>query len=253
MTGPPAGEPQAVELSWAQRAGLHSAAVHPAGDVPASLADSELYGLERLGLIGEIGPRLRRLGPHTRAAQFRINAAGRTRVLGEALPRVVVVPCSNTKSAAPAGAAGEMYIGSYHRAARRAAETQAGPDSQLLVLSAKFGLLRPQDHILRYDLRAGQRGQVPRAVLLSQAHHLAVGVADVTVFAGKAYANLARTVWPALAHPLAGARGIGDHLAFFADLYAPDRRGGAPDGPGLCPQGQGRTISHITPTAAHRP
>lgn len=91
MTGLPAGAPQVVELSWAQRAGLHSAAVHPTGDVPASLADSELYGLERLGLIGKTEPCPRRHGPHTRAAQFRITAAGRTRALGEPLPRVVVV------------------------------------------------------------------------------------------------------------------------------------------------------------------
>ncbi|MER6442322.1 hypothetical protein ABT275_39240 [Streptomyces sp. NPDC001185] len=91
------------------------------------------------------------------------------------------------------------------------------------MLSAKFGLLRAEDRILHCDLRAGQHGTVAVDVLRHQAHALAVSGAEMTVLAGKAYAALARCAWPDLHHPLTGARGIGEHLAFFACLYRPGR------------------------------
>lgn len=128
----------------------------------------------------------------------------------------------------PVAPAGEMYVGSYHVASRRAAEAaSSGGAAQVLTLSAKFGLLLDEDRILHYDLRAGDSGTVAPEVLVRQAHFLGVSAARVTVFAGKAYAELARQEFrPGLEHPLEG-RGIGQHLAFFADLY----RHGRPAGP----------------------
>lgn len=141
-----------------------------------------------------------------------------------------------------------MYCGSYHRAARRAANALAtGPYSQVLVLSAKFGLLQTGDRILHYDMRAGQHGTVTGEVLRRQAHYLAVSGAEATVLAGKAYAALARSAWPALHHPVDGARGIGDHLAFFASLYGPAGRGLRSRPTGLCPQAPGRSLASDVP------
>ncbi|MGW1002220.1 DUF6884 domain-containing protein [Streptomyces sp. NPDC001118] len=241
MTGQP-GRRTGGELTPLQRAGLHTAAVHPEGHLPASLGDSELRALAALGLASPLASRSQPAGMLSRAARFRITGAGRGRIVSEPLPRVYVVPCSSAKSSAPIAPAGEMYVGSYHRAARRAALSQLGPGDRLVILSAKFGILRLEDHILRYDLRAGQRGTVSGSVMERQAHHLALRAAEVTVFAGKTYAALARQVWPDLAHPLSRARGIGDHLAFFAGLYA-----SAPEG---SPRSTERTRERFAPSAS---
>ncbi|MEO3976804.1 DUF6884 domain-containing protein [Streptomyces sp. CAU 1734] len=224
----------------AQRAGLHAAAVHSEGHLPPSVPAPDVRALVGLGLIRSLsgavpaGP-----GPLTRAARHRITGVGLRRARQEQLPQVLVVPCSRRKADAAVAPAGEMYVGPYHVAARRAADAVAADGaSLLLILSAKFGLLREDDRVLHYDLRAGQDGTVSPRVLAVQAHLLGVSAAHVTVFAGKAYADLARTVWPGLEHPLAG-RGIGEHLAFFANLYRPARPHPAA---GLRPQAASRTV-----------
>ncbi|MFE7485056.1 DUF6884 domain-containing protein [Streptomyces sp. NPDC057552] len=216
---------EAVPLGDRQRAGLHAAAVHAEGHVPPSVPDPEVQELGELGLVETIDAGgSDRFGPLSRAPRFRITSRGRDRVRAEPLPKVLVVPCSMGKIDVPVAPACEMYVGSYHVASRRAAAAaSAGGAAQVLTLSAKFGLLLDEDRILHYDLRAGDSGTVAPEVLARQAHFLGVSAARVTVFAGKAYADLARTVWPGLEHPLEG-RGIGQHLAFFADLYRPGRR-----------------------------
>ncbi|MFJ3169313.1 DUF6884 domain-containing protein [Streptomyces roseus] len=198
--------------------------MHTQGHVPPSLPDAETHRLAELGLVEALAESSSdRAGPLTRAPRYRITGAGRARARREEPPRVLLVPCSAGKLDVPVAAAAEMYVGPYHVAARKAAAAASADGSALvLTLSAKFGLLRDEDRILHYDLRAGQSGTVSPQVLARQAHFLGVSGARVTVFAGKAYADLARTVWPALEHPLAG-RGIGEHLAFFADLYRPSR------------------------------
>ncbi|GGU49461.1 DUF6884 domain-containing protein [Streptomyces violascens] len=220
---------RASQLSASQRAGLHAAAVHGEGHIPACLPANEARQLAELGLIEALGACLDpRFGPLTRAPSYRITRAGRSRARREPLPQVLLVPCSMGKAEAPAAPAGEMYVGPYHVAARKAAAAAAADGSaQVLTLSAKFGLLRDEDRILHYDLRAGQNGTVSAYVLARQARFLGVSAARVTVFAGRSYADLAATIWPTLEHPLRGL-GIGQQLAFFADLYRPSRRSGLP-------------------------
>ncbi|MFE9619544.1 DUF6884 domain-containing protein [Streptomyces sp. NPDC006384] len=202
--------------------------MHAQGYLPPSVPDPEVRELAELGLVESIAAGgTDRFGPLTRAPRFRISERGRDRARAEPLTQLLLVPCSMGKLDVPAAPAGEMYVGSYHVAARRAAAAaSANGSAQVLILSAKFGLLRDEDRILHYDLRAGDSGTVTRQALARQAHFLGVSAARVTVFAGKAYADLARTIWPGLEHPLEG-RGIGQHLAFFAALYRPGRPAGA--------------------------
>ncbi|WP_217223137.1 DUF6884 domain-containing protein [Streptomyces anulatus] len=225
MTETPSGS-----LTTLQRAGLHAAALHSGGHLPPCVPIADLVGLVARGLADPV-PR-QPDGAFTRSPRCLISGRGREHAAREPHPQLILVPCSSAKLDLPLAPAWEMYRGSYHRAALRAAHALAagGVGTQILVLSAKFGLLQAEDHILHYDLRAGQRGTVTAGVLRRQAHHLAVSGAEVTVLAGKAYATLAREMWPRLRHPLTGSRGIGDHLAFFASLYGPGRQTGPPPG-----------------------
>ncbi|MFD7554191.1 DUF6884 domain-containing protein [Streptomyces sp. NPDC059835] len=229
-------------LSWGQRAALHAAAVHPAWHIPAAAAEDDLQILESLGLIEPITP-----GPSygrglALTPRWVLSSAGRNRVTLTPRPQLIVVPCSMRKSGQTVAPADEMYTGSYHLAARKAAFALSGEESRPLILSAKYGLLRLEDRILDYDLKAGQAGTVGGAALRRQAHHLAVSGCRTTVLAGKQYAELARHVWPDLHHPLAGARGIGDHLSYFAAQYGSSSSRTAGSGPGLCPQALPTTL-----------
>ncbi|MCX5134363.1 hypothetical protein OOK06_20005 [Streptomyces sp. NBC_00340] len=67
-------------------------------------------------------------------------------------PELVVIPCGSRKldRRSPAG---DLYVGSYHRACRRAAE--ALEPGRLLILSARYGLLDLDDVVEPYDTPHG--------------------------------------------------------------------------------------------------
>ncbi|MFE7332560.1 DUF6884 domain-containing protein [Streptomyces sp. NPDC057565] len=148
-------------------------------------------------------------------------------------PRVVVVSCGGRKSTTNQDVkipAGDLYTGSYHRAARRAAEalSQGGQRARALILSAMWGLVSLHEPIAPYDLKAGEEGTVTGDQLRRQAAALGINEAHVTVLGGRAYVDLARHVWPDLTAPLEGSRGIGDHLARLADIYRRDQPAAKP-------------------------
>ena len=121
---------------------------------------------------------------------------------------LVVIPCSKAKLAG-IHAAENLYVGSYHRAARAAALRMTVP-KRVLILSARYGLIGLEDRIESYELTMGQRGSVTVTTLASQAEGLQ---GPVVVLAGMAYTRMVLAVWPDAETPLAGSRGIGDHLA----------------------------------------
>jgi hypothetical protein len=159
------------------------------------------------------------------AEQDRQNAERRARIIAEraaaADPReVVIIPCGSRKLDHPAPA-GEMYVGSYHRACARAAAARGG---RVLIMSARYGLLDPSTVIEPYNLRMGQPGSVTRKQLREQAGRLGVlGATRVTVIAGRRYAAKAREVWAHVEQPLCGTRGIGEQLARLAGIAATPR------------------------------
>jgi hypothetical protein len=79
-----------------------------------------------------------------------------------------------------------------------------------LILSARYGLVGLEDRIESYELKMGQRGSVTVPTLRAQAEGLQ---GPVVILAGTLYTRMALTVWPEAETPLAGSRGIGDHLA----------------------------------------
>ena len=129
----------------------------------------------------------------------------------EAAPgEVVIVACGGRKLDRPAPA-GDLYTGSYHAACRRAAAARGG---RVFILSALHGLL-PLDRVVApYEQRMGAPGAITARQVRDQAVALGIaGASRVTVLAGRAYAELARKVWPAIEWPLDGTGGIGEQLA----------------------------------------
>jgi len=105
-----------------------------------------------------------------------------------------------------------MYIGSYHRACRRAAEALQ-PD-RLVILSARYGLLDLDDEIEPYDTPHGAADAVTARLLRDQAAERRVAALDpVVVLGGARHVALAKAVWPHARTPLSGTRGMGEQFA----------------------------------------
>lgn len=207
--------PDVAGLDYRVRAALTEAADHPSGAAPDCTRAWVLGELVDLGLFTAC----RGVGSITQAG--RLAAATLTRA------RVVIVPCGGKKQDdTTVCEAGEMYVGSYHQACRRAAEVLAGDGGRVLILSAKYGLVGLSHYIARYDLRAGDPGTISGEALREQAHKMYVTGAHVTALGGAEYVRLAREVWPDAETPLSGCRGIGEQLARLAGIYqgAPRRQ-----------------------------
>ena len=131
-------------------------------------------------------------------------------------PELIVIPCGSRKLGHAARAA-EMYIGSYHRSCRRAAEALR-PD-RLLILSARYGLLDLDDVIEPYDTPHGAADAVAPPLLLDQARRYEILHRDpVVALGGARHVELVRTVWPHVRTPLAGTRGMGEQMAKLAAI-----------------------------------
>lgn len=127
----------------------------------------------------------------------------------------VIIPCGGQKLDRPAPA-GELYVGSYHREARRAADAiveHAG--GRVLILSAKHGLLELDQVVEPYEQVMGKPGSISRMALTGQVMDLGLLRQHVVVLAGGAYRAAALSCWPFAYTPLDGSRGIGDHKARF--------------------------------------
>ncbi|MFF1740711.1 DUF6884 domain-containing protein [Streptomyces mirabilis] len=131
-------------------------------------------------------------------------------------PELVVIPCGSRKLGRRARAA-DLYVGSYHRACRRAADASR-PD-RLLILSARYGLLDLDDVIDPYDTPHGAADAITARALLKQATVRDIVLLDpVVALGGARHAGLVRTIWPHARTPLAGTRGMGEQMARLAVL-----------------------------------
>jgi hypothetical protein len=132
---------------------------------------------------------------------------------------IVVVGCGARKATHPT-TAGELYTGSYHRAAQRAALALA-PRERVLILSARYGLLGLDDQVEPYQLRLGQPGAVRADDVRAQAARRGLLARPVVALCGAAYAALLGEVWPEVATPLAGVGGLGRQLQALAAIRRP--------------------------------
>jgi hypothetical protein len=114
---------------------------------------------------------------------------------------LVIVGCGKAKQHAPAPAL-ELYTGGYFEAARAYALTLA-PEARILVLSAKYGLLRGDRVIAPYDLKMGQPGAItPRQVAVQASAMGLTHELQVISLAGRLYEPHVRAAWPHARFPL---------------------------------------------------
>ncbi|MGW3915883.1 DUF6884 domain-containing protein [Streptomyces sp. NPDC005070] len=129
-------------------------------------------------------------------------------------PELVIIPCGSRKLERPARAA-DLYIGSYHRACRRAAD--ALRPERLLILSARYGLLDLDDIIEPYDTPHGAAGATTSQLLLRQATERDIVLLDpVVALGGARHTALVHAVWPHARTPLRGTRSMGEQMARLA-------------------------------------
>jgi hypothetical protein len=119
---------------------------------------------------------------------------------------IVIIGCGARKLSHPAPAA-ELYTGPYFRDCLATARVLAG-DHNVLILSARHGLLGLADVIGPYDLSMGQPGSVTAVIVAWQAEARGLLGSPVTALCGARYVRVLREVWPDVRTPLAGL-GIG--------------------------------------------
>jgi hypothetical protein len=126
-------------------------------------------------------------------------------------PELVVIPCGSRKLDHPARAA-DLYTGSYHCACSRAARTLR--PERLLILSARYGLVDPDEVIEPYDTPHGAADAVTAPALLDQARTgRLLDLDPVVALGGRRHVELVRAVWPHALDPLAGTGGMGAQIA----------------------------------------
>ncbi len=135
---------------------------------------------------------------------------------------LIIIPCGGKKREETCSA-GEMYVGPYHKACRAWADSLGG---RVLILSAKYGLLRLDEEIIPYDLRMGQAGSVTPGVVRKQLEGLGIEdfAGEVIALGGKEYTNIIKAIWPTCKTPLEGLGGIGKQLSWLLNQTR-DRQG----------------------------
>ncbi|MFI1734944.1 DUF6884 domain-containing protein [Streptomyces acidicola] len=130
---------------------------------------------------------------------------------------VVVIPCSGAKlpHKAPAG---QLYTGTLHTRARKAAAALTANGGTVLVLSALHGFLPLTQVIEPYDHTWEDAGSITVDQLRAQALRLGLSDAeDVVLLTPSRYTSRAAAVWPDARTPLAHL-GIGRQLGRLAAL-----------------------------------
>lgn len=125
---------------------------------------------------------------------------------------VVVIACSWYKNAVPSPAR-DLYFGSQFRAARRAALVTGHP---WMILSAKHGLLRPDEMVDPYDAVMDPTNPA----LIAKVRGQLQGWTDVVAFTPKPYADLLLRAAPPgtrIKAPMAGLP-IGEQRAYLSNV-----------------------------------
>ncbi len=118
---------------------------------------------------------------------------------------LVIIPCGGKKleNLTPVRAE-DLYTGPYFKGCLRYAKSIVVPD-KILILSAKYGLLRLGEFVLPYEQRMDKPGHILPEVVLCQALEMELLDEEVVAaFGGVAYLAVAKMLWPTVKTPAAG-------------------------------------------------
>jgi hypothetical protein len=115
---------------------------------------------------------------------------------------IILITCGKSKLPRPSPAK-DLYTGTAFRSNWRWASS-VFPESQIFIISAKHGLLRPSQIIAPYDLRMGAPGSISPDVIQSQAEALGIAGKRVCFIGGEDYLDAIRAVWADVRHPTKG-------------------------------------------------
>lgn len=131
----------------------------------------------------------------------------------QATPPIIVIPCGGAKLSVPAKA-GSLYTGLYHRSCLGYARSLA-PDSEIFILSAKYGLLDLNEWISPYNLSLGEPGSVTAVQVADQAEAKGIAQRRCIALGGKKYVAICRKIWKRIITPLDGVGGIGKQIQWL--------------------------------------
>lgn len=126
---------------------------------------------------------------------------------------IVIIPCGAKKLNHPAKAI-NMYQGSYYKKYREYALALTNLDN-LFILSAKYGLLKPNQVIEPYSKTLGDDGCITYWDVKKQAIEYGVLDRDCIAIGGKRYVNLCKRVWKNILTPLQGKGEIGYQMQWM--------------------------------------
>lgn len=111
-----------------------------------------------------------------------------------------IVACGEKKSAYPAKVK-DLYQGNYFNACFNYAREMS---DSIYILSAKHGLVHPDEVIAPYNLRIGSEGSVTWQEVKEQAYNLGIADDEVVILGGSDYVKFAKKVWPNAVQVLKG-------------------------------------------------
>lgn len=126
-------------------------------------------------------------------------------------PIVALIPCGSEK-ADHACRAGDLYTGSTFRMALAAATSDAVEADHVFIVSAKHGLISPDQIIEPYDVKMGDAGSITADEIARQIVAAGIDDAEVYAFLPVAYFTVADKAFRSVD-------------SYIADVYEGDRRG----------------------------
>ncbi len=126
------------------------------------------------------------------------------------LKTLVILACSQKKGPKPV-AARDLYLGSLFKLGRKFAEVH---HYDYVIISAKYGLLRPEQVIAPYDQRIANVGDVRRIreLVLPPLREMLSHYEKIIVIAGNLYRKVLEPLISAKFEEISDSRGIGGIL-----------------------------------------
>ena len=129
---------------------------------------------------------------------------------------IVIIPCSGRKKNT-IQLAKDLYIGPYYKLAKQAA--LALRPMQWFILSAKYGIVNPNQQIGPYDLLMGSPGSVTEEKMMEQAQEFRIANKEnVVLICPSRYTQPLLSIWPNAQTPLKGVGGIGFQFAKMKEI-----------------------------------